>query len=100
MTFCITTLFSLLMKVSTHEVDGDVLHTDLYSDLQVSQALRSQLLKEPYKEAGTPCLLDKGPNILGGQMQVSRISPSWEFIEYATYMRVINIMLIYCCDTK
>lgn len=88
------------MKVSTHEVDGGVLHTDLYSDLQVSQALRSQLLREPYKGVGTPCLWDKGPNILGDQMQVSRISPSWEFIEYATYMSVINIMLNYCCNTK
>lgn len=84
MTFCIIILSSLLMKVSTHEVGGGVLHTDLYSALQVSQALRSQLLREPYKGVETPCLSDKGPNILGGQIQVSRILPSWEFREYAT----------------
>lgn len=66
------------MKVSTREVGEGVSDTAWYSVLPVFQALRSLWLIAPYKVAGIPYLLDKGPNILGGRIQVSKISPSWK----------------------
>lgn len=84
-TFCIATWFSFLMKVSTHEAGEDVLRTAWYSVLPVFQALRCQWLIAPYMVVEIPYLLDKGPSILVGQMQVSKISPSWGFIPRITY---------------
>lgn len=75
MTFCIITLSSAWMKVSTREVGEGGSDTGQYSVLPVFQALRSLWLIAPYKVAEIPYLLDKGPNILGGQMQASEISP-------------------------
>ena len=76
MTFCTITSFSASMKVSTREVGEGVSDTAGYSVLPVFRALRSLWLIAPYKAAEIPYLWDKGPNILGGQIQVSKISPS------------------------
>ena len=75
MTFYIIVLSSFLMKVSIHEADEGVLCIPWFSVLPVSQALISQWLIAPYKVVEIPYQWDKGPSILGDQMQVSKTSP-------------------------
>lgn len=79
MTFYIAVLFYLLKRVSRHVVGAGVLNILWCFVLLVSQASKFQWLIEPYKVVETPYQLDRDPNILANQMQVSKNSRSCKF---------------------
>lgn len=76
MTFYIAILFYLLKRVGRHAVGAGVLNILWCFVLPISRASKFQWLIEPYKVVETPYQLDRDPNILADQMQVSKNSQS------------------------